>query len=276
MNTKALAFEVKAFDAESGVFEGYASVFGVKDSYGDVVVKGAFAESLSNDYAGGAGIPCWWSHKFDDPEMNIGKTLSAVEDDHGLLVKVQLDLASSTGSRVHALMLDGRVSQMSFGYKVLEGAFVESDEHGYFYEIRKVKLYEVSVTPIGANDATEILSVKADLAPGISEALHAAHAALAHAYKAAGLSMPGGDSSAPEGPPAADAAASPDTPAAPVAGSTDSESKADDEPDAAKDDEPGGTPAAKSDEPAAAKSATAVHESTIARAAAALQLAGNL
>ena len=33
--------------SDSGEFEGYGSVFGVEDSYGDVVVRGAFAATLA-------------------------------------------------------------------------------------------------------------------------------------------------------------------------------------------------------------------------------------
>jgi phage head maturation protease len=34
--------------SDSGEFEGYGSVFGVKDSYDDVVVPGAFSKSLQS------------------------------------------------------------------------------------------------------------------------------------------------------------------------------------------------------------------------------------
>ncbi|WP_186368555.1 HK97 family phage prohead protease, partial [Yersinia bercovieri] len=33
--------------SDSGEFEGYGSVFGVKDSYDDIVVPGAFIKSLN-------------------------------------------------------------------------------------------------------------------------------------------------------------------------------------------------------------------------------------
>ena len=33
--------------SDSGEFEGYGSVFGVKDSYSDIIVPGAFAKSLA-------------------------------------------------------------------------------------------------------------------------------------------------------------------------------------------------------------------------------------
>lgn len=149
---------------EEGQFVGYASVFGNKDSYGDVIVKGAFAESLASYGENGAGIPAYWSHRMDDPDMNIGKTIEAREDDHGLLVKVQIDLESPKGAQVHRLIKDGRVSQMSFAYDVEEGAFVdEKDAEGnrkYYYELRKLKLHEVSVVAVGANQETELLTVK--------------------------------------------------------------------------------------------------------------------
>lgn len=38
--------EIKSFE-ETGVFEGYGSVFGNADWYGDVVMPGAFANSLA-------------------------------------------------------------------------------------------------------------------------------------------------------------------------------------------------------------------------------------
>lgn len=149
---------------EEGQFTGYASVFGNKDSYGDVVLKGAFADSLASYGKKGAGVPAYWSHQMQDPDMNIGKTVEAYEDDHGLFVKVQLDLDTPKGQQVHRLIKDGRVSQMSFAYDVEEGAWVDEKDAdgGYkgYYELRKMKLHEVSVVPVGANQETELLSVK--------------------------------------------------------------------------------------------------------------------
>ena len=46
------SLEIKSLD-EGGFFEGYASVFGVQDSDGDVIVKGAFKESLEAHKASG-------------------------------------------------------------------------------------------------------------------------------------------------------------------------------------------------------------------------------
>lgn len=160
--TKDFDISAKADAPETeGQFTGYASVFGNKDSYGDIVLAGAFADSLKTFGAGGAGIPVYWRHRMDDPLMCIGQTVEAKEDDHGLFVHVQLDLESENGAQTYKLLKAGLVKQMSFAYNVLEGAFVESEDDGYYYELRKLDIFEVSVVPVGANTETEILAVKA-------------------------------------------------------------------------------------------------------------------
>lgn len=165
MLTKTFSADLKAvgFDKDElpSEFEGYAAVFGNVDLGGDKIVKGAFADSLEKRYgSGGAGIPVYWNHNLDDPFGNVGKTLEAKEDDHGLRVRVALDTETSWGKQTARLLKEQRVTQMSFSFDVQEGAFVDSDD-GSFYELRKLDLFEVSVVPIGMNQATEIISVKA-------------------------------------------------------------------------------------------------------------------
>lgn len=193
MNTKDIRVSVKAGpDAglAEGQFSAYASVFGNRDSYGDVVVKGAFAESLAEWEASGDPMPLLWGHNFADPDYNIGHIVSAVEDDHGLLVVGELDLESPKAAQVYRLLKAGRVRQMSFAFDILDAGPVTVDGETY-YELRKLKIHEVSVVPLGANQETEVLAVKAAtqiLAEGIKagrvvsakneSAIRAAHASL--------------------------------------------------------------------------------------------------
>ncbi len=143
-----------------GQFTGYASVFNNKDSYGDIVRPGAFLKSLGGYGEKGSGIPAYWSHRMDDPMMNIGKTVEAKEDDHGLFVKVQLDLDNPNGAQAHKLIKEGRVSQMSFAYTVKDYAWGESEAEGSYLELKELELHEVSLVPVGANQETELLAVK--------------------------------------------------------------------------------------------------------------------
>lgn len=120
MNLKQLRFNVKSLDdsAGEGVFSGYASTFGNKDLQGDVIAKGAFAETLEKDYDGGAGIPIHWNHQDGRPTDIIGRTLSAVEDEKGLLISAQLDIEDNpTAQQAYDLLKDGRVHQMSIGFR---------------------------------------------------------------------------------------------------------------------------------------------------------------
>lgn len=153
---------------KDGQFEAYASVFGNVDSYGDVVVQGAFADSLKEWDTSGLSLPVLWGHNMQDPDYNIGHVVEASEDEHGLKVRAELDLESPKAAQVYRLLKAGRVSQMSFAFDVLDAAMAERDGDDV-YELRELKLYEVSVVPIGANQETEVLAVK-----GMAEQMTAA------------------------------------------------------------------------------------------------------
>ena len=59
------------------------------------------------------------------------------------------------------LLKSGAVAQMSFAFDVRESADVELDDGRKARELRDLRLYEVSVVPIGANQDTSIEDVKA-------------------------------------------------------------------------------------------------------------------
>ena len=67
--------------SDTGEFEGYGSIFGVKDSYDDIVIPGAFANSLSAWKAKGALPSMLWQHQMAEP---IGIYTEMREDDVGL------------------------------------------------------------------------------------------------------------------------------------------------------------------------------------------------
>lgn len=182
MLTKQAPVHVKAVGPddglEEGVFEAIVSVFGNVDSYGDRVMPGAFAKTLTEWADSGDPIPVYWSHRMDDPDYNIGHVLEAAEllsgDERlpdslkqfgGLWVKVQIDLEDGTTSKakqVYRLLKGRRVTQFSFAYDVMAYRIVKAAEDAEsVWELDELALYEVGPTPIGANQETELLSVKA-------------------------------------------------------------------------------------------------------------------
>lgn len=154
---------------EAGLQEGqmiaYASIFDNVDSYGDVVVKGAFDATLK-DWAErgkskGQSIPFLYGHNMSDPNMNIGTVLEAVEDAKGLRIKVQFD-EDDMAQKVYRLVKAGRLNELSFAFDVVKSAWIEDEDRPKaLRELQEVKLYECSAVPIGANSETEVLAIKA-------------------------------------------------------------------------------------------------------------------
>lgn len=154
---KTKSFKVKAEESEesgSGFFVGYASVFGNVDSYGEVMEKGAFSDTLSEWE--GRKIPVFYGHDLTNPENNIGYVESAEEDDTGLLVRCVVDTEGpGNGPIVYKLLKEGRIDRMSFGFYVND-----ADHKGGVTYIKKVSLLEVSVVPAPANPEAAISEVK--------------------------------------------------------------------------------------------------------------------
>lgn len=169
MLTKSAQIQVKAGPDDGladGQFVAYASVFGNKDSYGDVVMPGAFAKTLAEWTKSGDQIPVLFGHNMSDPDYNLGGVLSAEEDAVGLKVTMQLDLENPKALQTYRMLKGRRIRQMSFAYDEIDsGPAVHDGDH--VWELRELKLYEVSVVTIGANQETEILAVKS--MPSVAE-----------------------------------------------------------------------------------------------------------
>lgn len=161
---KSYPVKVKAAAEQDGLgqgqFEAIVSVFGNIDSSGEVVKSGAFTKTLSEWESRGDPIPVYWSHRMDDPDYNIGHVLQAAETEQGLWVKAQIDTEAAKANQVYRLLKGRRVTQFSFAYEVEDAGFVSQDGTDVL-ELRQLTLYEVGPTPIGANQETELVGVKA-------------------------------------------------------------------------------------------------------------------
>ncbi len=160
MNKKDLSFEIKAV-SDDGLFSGYASVFDNVDSYGDIVRKGAFVESIGEWEAKGKMPPILWNH---DPSDPIGIYTKMQEDDKGLYVEGKLLIDDVPRARqTHALMKAGVIDGLSIGYRVKEYLYNVDEE---VTDLIKLSLREVSIVTFPANPETRIEAVKSRLDAG--------------------------------------------------------------------------------------------------------------
>lgn len=153
-------FKVKSVK-DNGEFEGYGSVFGVKDSYSDIVVKGAFESSLAKWKEKGNLPALLWQHKMDEP---IGVYTEMSEDENGLLLKGRLLIDDDPlAKRAHAHMKAGSLTGLSIGYSLND---YDYDSTKDAFILKEIDLWEVSIVTFPANEEARISDVKTALKTG--------------------------------------------------------------------------------------------------------------
>lgn len=146
-------FELKA-PKDDGTFEGYGSVFNIVDGGDDIVLPGAFTESLAAQKAAGRLPAMLWQHRQSEP---MGVYTSMEEDAIGLKVVGQLALKTARGAEAYELMKMGALSGMSIGYMTRDDSW---DRVTGIRSLKKLDLYEVSLVTFPMNDASRVSSVK--------------------------------------------------------------------------------------------------------------------
>jgi HK97 family phage prohead protease len=155
MTTKTLDFqcELKA-SGDSGTFTGYGSVFNMEDKGGDIVLPGAFNESIASQKAAGRLPAMLWQHRPSEP---IGVYTSMEEDSVGLKVSGQLALKTARGAEAYELMKMGALSGMSIGYRTREDSF---DRVTGIRSLKRVDLVELSLVTFPMLDSARVASIK--------------------------------------------------------------------------------------------------------------------
>lgn len=154
-------------DADKGIVECFVAAIGNKDSVGDIIVPGAFSDSLNRRKP-----RVVWGHDWNKP---IGKVLMMKEvgpDDPtlppkmrangvgGLYAKVQFNMNSEAGREAFAnVKFYGEEQEWSIGYKTVKSDYDPVKQANI---LRQVELFEVSPVLHGANQLTGTVSVKVD------------------------------------------------------------------------------------------------------------------
>lgn len=157
-----LGLDVKAV-GDDGIIEGYASAFGVVDSYNEVVEPGAFTASLVESKRKGRSIKMLWQHDSGQP---IGVWDDLAEDSKGLWVKGRiLKDASRLAAEAYGLLKGGALDELSIGYRTIQTE-PHDDKQGVL-RLLKLDLREVSLVTFGAlGRAARVTDVKSILEGG--------------------------------------------------------------------------------------------------------------
>ena len=148
------ALEVRQGETGAATLAGYAAVFGEWSEdlggFRERIAPGAFGAALTGD------VRALWNH---DPAFVLGRTtngtLRLAEDERGL--RVEIDPPEGP---LYAGFLEnvrrGDVSQMSFGFSVIEDEKSYGEKGERLRLLKEVRLYEVSPVTFPAYPQTEV------------------------------------------------------------------------------------------------------------------------
>lgn len=149
-----IPLEIKSV-SDTGEFEGYGSVFGIEDSYSDVVMPGAFKNSLTQWNKKGRLPAMLWQHQMDQP---IGIYTEMKEDEHGLYVKGRLLIDDDPlAKRAYAHLKAKSLGGLSIGFILND---YEYDNQLGVFKLIEIDLWEVSLVTFPANDEARVSDVK--------------------------------------------------------------------------------------------------------------------
>lgn len=197
-------FELKLVgSADQKTFTGYGAFFGNVDSYGDVISKGAFKNSIEKFKSSGQWPAMLLQHggwgMGSEDMMPAGVWVDISEDDNGLLVEGKL-ADTERGNEVYTLLkMQPRpaLSGLSIGYRAVKWTMVADAKKGEAKRIlEEIELYEISLVTFPANilatvndvKSAELLSNPRKFENALRETLHLsareAKALMAHGFKA--------------------------------------------------------------------------------------------
>src|SRR5258707_13583206 len=150
--------EWKSVSGGPGELEGYASVFGNVDQGGDVVLPGAFRNTLRYWSRQSQPLPLIADHDLS-AEGVIGSVHDAREDATGLRVKARFS-SDPKAQSVRTKMIEGHLRGMSFTYETVKHHLGTAAGKSVRY-LQEVKIFEATVTPFPMNGLA-VGSAKAD------------------------------------------------------------------------------------------------------------------
>lgn len=155
---KIFAKELNIINEDEHIIEVKFASFGNIDSDRDLLVKGCFAKSINDrgpDSATNRKIAFLWQHDIKDP---IGKILKIEEREDGAYAIIRLSDfdAVPNAKRAYSQLMDEVLNQFSFGFEYVWDK-MEYDEEKDAFIIFEVKLHEISIVTMGANEETEFI-----------------------------------------------------------------------------------------------------------------------
>jgi HK97 family phage prohead protease len=155
--TVASVFAPRTTIDADGTVEGYASLFGEIDQARDMVMRGAFADTLR--LRGINRIPMLFQH---DPAEPVGVWLELSEDHRGLYARGRLIPEVTRGRELLSLLRAGAIDGLSIGFRTVQGRI---DPRTRVRRLHAVDLWEISIVTFPLLAGARVRAVKQASSP---------------------------------------------------------------------------------------------------------------
>lgn len=136
----------------TGVFVGYASLFGIADQANDMVMPGAFTASLKRRPP--VDVRMLFQHDAAEP---VGTWVDLVETERGLLVRGRLDWRVQRARELNALLETGGLDGLSIGFKTRTAL---RDRASGVRKLLQVDLWEISLVTFPMLEGARVTELK--------------------------------------------------------------------------------------------------------------------
>ena len=150
--TTASVFAPRTTIDTDGTVEGYASLFGEVDQARDMVMRGAFADTLTA--RGIRRVPMLFQH---DPSEPVGIWLDLREDHRGLFARGRLIPEVARGRELLSLLRAGAIDGLSIGFRTAKARI---DPKTRIRRIYAVDLWEISIVTFPMLTGARVRAVK--------------------------------------------------------------------------------------------------------------------
>lgn len=155
MNYKTMQLKADEAGKISGFFSTYEKT---PDSYGDIILPGAFTKTIEKRKASGHPFPLCFNHDFS---AVIGACNTVEEKENGPYIEADF-LDTQLGQDVRKMVQSGAIYQFSFAYDVLKRRDANDEErkNGVMNVLEELEVYEVSVVTVPANQNAQVTDIK--------------------------------------------------------------------------------------------------------------------
>ena len=151
-STIASVFAPRTTIDADGTVEGYASLFGEIDQARDMVMRGAFAQTLAQRNI--RRIPMLFQH---DPSEPVGIWLELREDHRGLFARGRLIPEVARGRELLSLLRAGAIDGLSIGFRTSKARI---DPRTRIRRLLAVDLWEISIVTFPLLAGARVRAVK--------------------------------------------------------------------------------------------------------------------